>query len=313
VKRRIYAFGRVPSQAALIVMLALLVIWFSLGSPYFLSLRNVSNILISVSVLGILSLPLTILLIQRQFDLSVASGAALCGMILALTSTDYGLPVGIAAAMLTGLAIGLLNGALVAWVGINSIIATLGTLSIFRGLTKVISNGQTIRMDGFTFLGSGTLLYVPVSVILFGLIAFLFWFVTRYTVFGRNVYAIGANPEAARLAGIRVQATAFVSFVIAGVLAGLAGLILTSQLRAASPVAALGLELSAVAAVVLGGTSLSGGRGSIVGTILGLLVLGVVDNGLIMLNMSSFWQEVARGVVLVLAVGFDQLRARLSR
>lgn len=305
--------ARVPPEAALVVMLGLLMAWFSIGSPYFLTVANLRNILIAVSVLGILAAPLTLLLVGRNFDLSVASAAAFSGMILALATRDYGLEIAIVLALLAGLGVGLLNGFLVAGVGINSIIATLGTLSIFRGLTKVMSNGQTIRMDQFFGLGSGEVIGVPAPVIVLAAVVIVFLFVMRSTVFGRTVYAIGGNPEAARLSGIRVERFVFLSFALSGLLAALAGLILTSQLRAASPIAGEALTLTTVAAVILGGTSLAGGRGTIIGTVLGVLILGTVNNGLTILNISAFWQEVARGIILVLAVGIDQIRLRLAR
>lgn len=307
-------FARVPPQAMLLVFLAALLLYFSTASEFFLAVGNLRNILIAVAVLGILAAPSTMLLVAGNVDLSVASVAAFSGMVVATVSSggDGSLLLGITAGLGAGLLAGVINGVIVTGIGINSLIATLGGLSIYRGLAKLMSNGQTVRVEGLHVLGSGTIVGVPVAVVIFLAVALLFAFVMRYTVFGRNVYAIGANPVAARLAGIRTARQLFYVFALTGLMAGLAGLVLTAQLRAASPVSGLGLELSVVAAIILGGASLSGGRGTIVGTVLGILILGTLNNGMTIMNVSSFWQEVARGAVLILAVGFDQIRVRLA-
>lgn len=305
--------SRIPPELILLVFLGALVVWFTVNSPFFFAVGNIRNILLSVAVLGILAMPSTLLLVSGNFDLSVASNAAFSGMLFALVSADHGYGVGIAAGLLGGLGIGVLNGFLVSKVGINSIITTLGTLAIFRGFAKLLSNGQTVRVSGFEVLGSGSLLGIPIPVITLALVFGIFYLLMRYTVFGRSIYAIGSSPQAARLSGIRSQRNLFIVFVITGLLAGIAGLILTSQLRAASPIAGLGLELAVVAAVILGGASLAGGRGTVVGTLLGVLILGTLNNGLTITNISSFWQESVGGIVLILAVGLDQLRLRLGK
>jgi ribose transport system permease protein len=305
--------SRIPAELVLLVFLGALVLWFTVNSPFFLSFGNFRNILLSVAVLGVLAMPSTLLLVSGNFDLSVASAAAFSGMLFALYGADHGYGSAIVVALAAGLGIGILNGFLVARVGINSIITTLGTLSVFRGLAKLLSNGQTIRLDGFVALGSGSTVGIPNPVIALAVVFGVLYVTMRYTVFGRSVYAIGSSPQAARLSGIRSQRNLFIVFALTGLLAGFAGLILTSQLRAASPIAGLGLELSVVAAVILGGASLAGGRGTVVGTLLGVLILGTLNNGLTITNISSFWQEVVSGVVLILAVGLDQLRLRLGR
>lgn len=304
--------SRVRPEYVLVAFLAILIITFWRLSPFFLAVGNFRNILLSVAVLGILAVPSTLLLVSANVDLSVASNAALCGMIVALVGNEYGFVVGVLACIATGLVLGAINGALVSWVGINSIITTLGTLSIYRGVVKLMSNGQTVRVDGFAALGSGSTLGIPNAVLLLAVVAVLFLLLMRYTVYGRSIYALGANEQAARLSGIRIRLNLFVAFVMTGFCGAVAGMILTSQLRAAAPVAGLGLELSVVAAVLLGGASLTGGRGTIVGTLLGVLILGTLNNGLTIINVSSFWQEIARGAVLILAVGLDQIRIRFS-
>jgi ribose transport system permease protein len=197
---------------------------------------------------------------------------------------------------------------------INSLITTLATFSIVRGFAFVISNGQTnqINNDAFKFLGRGAIAGIPFSLLLMAALYLLFWYILRSTHFGRSIFAIGGSPEAARLAGIPINRNLLLVYLISGLLAALVGILISSQLAQSAPRAAVGLELSAIAAVVLGGTSLSGGKGTLLGTLLGVLLLRILDNGLILLNVSSFYQEVASGLILLIAVGFDQLRVRLG-
>jgi ribose/xylose/arabinose/galactoside ABC-type transport system permease subunit len=310
--RKSQMLSHLPAHLFLALFLVALIVWFSASSRYFLSVDNFRNILLSVAVLGIIAIPTTLLIVSANVDLSVGSTAAFCGMLLAVVAGNRGLALGIAAALAGGILLGAVNGALVAWIGINSIITTLGTLSIFRGATKLLSNGQTVGIEGFRDIGSGSLLGVPIPVWIFALVAAIFIVLMRYTVFGRGIYALGSNPHAARQVGIRPAPNLFAVFVITGGLSALAGLILTSQLRAATPLAGESLELSVIAAVLLGGASLTGGRGTVAGTAIGVLILGTLNNGLTILNVTSFWQEVARGLALIVAVGLDQLR-RLRR
>ena len=307
-------FGKMSTELMLVIFFALVILFFAVQSPYFFALDNARNILLAISVLSVLAFPSTMLVISGNFDLSVASGAAFCGMLFAVVSDggQNSIPLAIVVAILGGIAIGGLNGFLVTGIGVNSLIATLGTLGIFRGLAKILSNGQTLRVAGFRFMGEGEWLGIPIAFYILIGVAVLVWFILTMTVFGRNLYAIGANVVAARLVGIRTSLTIFATFVLTGFLAGIGGLMLTSQLTAASPIAGLGLELSVVSAVILGGASLAGGRGTVLGTILGVAILGTVNNGMTLIGMSSFWQEVARGGILIAAVAFDQLRIRMG-
>lgn len=304
--------SRVSTEMMLIIFLAVVIGFFALRSEFFFALNNFRNILLAVSVLSVLAFPSTMLIISGNFDLSVASTAAFTGMVFAIVSEggEGSVVNGVLLALAAGIVVGSLNGFLVTVIRVNSLITTLGTLAIFRGLAKILSNGQTLRVAGFRFMGNATFLRVPVAVYIIIIVALILAFVLRRTVYGRNLYAIGANVEAARLVGIRNNLTVFMTFVLTGFLAGLGGLMLTSQLTAASPIAGLGLELSAVSAVILGGASLNGGRGTIIGTILGVAILGTMNNGMTLIGLSSFWQEVARGVILIAAVAFDQIRVR---
>lgn len=304
---------QVPEAAALVVVLLVLGVFFSIKSPYFLNYDNFVNIVTAAAVTGIIAAPATMLLIAGQFDLSVGSAAAFCGAVLASLALHNSLAFAVPVAILAGIGIGIVNGFLVTVIGINALITTLGTLAVFRGLTQVLTDGQTLSVESFDGLGTSRPLFnMPLPVFVVAGVALIFWFLSRYTVFGRSMYAIGANPAAARLNGIRSKRVIFVGFVLSGLCVAIGGLILASQLGAASPQAASGLELSVVTAVILGGASLAGGRGTITGTMLGLMIIGTLNNGLVLLNVSSFSQTVAQGLLLIFAVAFDQLRIRIT-
>jgi ribose transport system permease protein len=313
----------VPETAALFGVLVVLFVFFSITSKFFLNTDNLINILQNVARIGIIACPATLLLIAGQFDLSVGSTAAFAAMVMAVvaappgvtkvpfafgSSVEVAFVVGLASALL----VGILNAMSVTVFRINALITTLGTLAIFRGLAKVLGNGQTIRIENFDALGTLRILGLPLPVYVFFAMVVVFFLILRYTTYGRSMYAIGASPTAARLAGLRTNRAIFAGFILSALASGLSGLILLSQVGGASVNANIGLELSVVTAVVLGGASLSGGRGGIVGTILAVLIVGVLGNGLIQLGVPSFWIEVANGVLLLAAVGFDQLRVRLT-
>lgn len=315
-----------PETAALVVVLLALFAYFSVASPFFLNPENIVNILQNVAVVGIIACPATPLLIAGQFDLSVGSAVGFAGMLMAVAALAPGaggtevpwsgnltIPSAFVVAVLGTLLIGAINAFSVTVIGINALITTLGTLAIFRGITKVLGNGQTIRINEFGELGVLRILGIPLPVYLFAAAVLIFWFILRYTVYGRSLYAIGASPTAARLAGIRTKRVIFIAFLLSSLCVALAGLIRLSQVGGASVNAGLGVELSVVTAVVLGGASLSGGRGGIGGTVLAVLIVGVLSNGLIQLNVPSFWIEVANGLLLLGAVTVDRVRVRLTR
>ncbi|HEV3402867.1 MAG TPA: ABC transporter permease [Gaiellaceae bacterium] len=303
-----------PEWGVLVVVLTALVIVFWAGSPYFMRWDNLRNVLIAVSTVGILSCTTTMLLVAGQFDLSVGAGSSLVATIFAWRfAHGNGEALSVLIAVGVGLGIGFVNGFLVTVIGINALITTIATLAIMRNFAYIIGDGQAIQINGFTTLGlDRPVLQIPWMVFIFAAVALLTWLAMRYSVFGRSLYAIGANPTAARLSGIRVARVLFIGFILSGAAIALSGLIVASQTGQGTGNAGIGLELSAITAVVLGGASLAGGRGSIIGTILGVLIIGVINNGLTLLNIISYWQEVIRGLLLVTAVGFDQLRLRLT-
>ncbi|MEV4383457.1 ABC transporter permease [Streptosporangium sp. NPDC049644] len=304
---------RVPETIGLLIFLAVEVVFFSVQSPYFFNWDNWGNILTAVSITGVLAAAGTLLLVAGQFDLSVGSGVAFVGIVLVETAPSLGLGPALVLSVLAGVGIGLLNGFLVTVVGVNALITTLGMLGIFRGLTLVIGKGQSIFIEGFDWATARPFLGIPMPAIVLVVVIALFYVLMHYTVFGRKMYAIGANPVAARLVGIRVNRTIFAGFLLSGGCMALAGLLVTSQLGSSSANTGVGLELAVVTAVILGGTSLSGGTGTIFGTVVGLLIVGVLSNGLTLLNVDSSWQQVATGVLLILAVAVDRLRQTYLR
>lgn len=303
----------VPESAALIVFLALEVIFFTLNSPYFLTWANWVNIFTAMAIAGILAAGGTILLIGGQFDLSVGSGMAFVALVFALAAQQFGIAPAVLIALATGIGIGVLNGFLVTVVGVNALITTLGTLAIFRGLTLSIGGASSVRVDDFDWAIQRPLFDIPLSAVLFVVVAVVVGILLARTIFGRTIYAIGANENAARLVGIRTKTTLFIAFIGSGLCMALTGLVSASQLGSTSGTTGVGLELAVVTAIILGGTTLKGGTGSMFGTVLGLLIVGVLNNGMTLMNINSTWQQVAAGTLLILAVSFDQVRQRFIR
>jgi ribose transport system permease protein len=306
--------ARVPDSAALIVVLVALIIFFSLKSPYFFNRDNFTNILIASTIVGIVSCTTTLLLIAGQFDLSIGGGTALVSAIFAHSFVSgHPLYLSVFLALAVGLGIGMTNGFLITVVGVNALITTIGMMSITRAFAFIVTNGSEVSFSGFTTLGlSRPFLNIPWMVWIFAVIAIVTALTLRFTTYGRKLYAIGSNPAAARLAGIRTRRVIFVAFVLSGLAVGISGLVLASQTGLGSGNSATGLEFYAITAVILGGASLSGGRGTVLGTVLGVLIIGVVNNGIVLLNVESFYQDVIRGALLIIAVAIDQVRLRIT-
>jgi ribose transport system permease protein len=304
---------KIPDTAPLIGVLILMMAYFTIASEYFFQVENFKNVLANAAVTGIVCIPSTFLIIAGQIDLSVGSAAAVSGMMLAQVVNHHGVGLGMLAVLAFGLAFGCFNGFIVTVIGVNALITTLGGLGFLYGVALLIGNGQTVGMNNFDWLGTAQPLNIPLPIIIFAGLAILGAITLRYTKFGRSIYAIGSNPNAARVVGIRSNRIIFQTFVLSAVSSALAGAVLTSQLAAGSPNSGLGLELQVVTAIVLGGASLAGGRGSIFGTVLGLLIVGVLNNGLILMDVPTFWQRIAQGLMLILAVSFDSIRAKLNK
>lgn len=290
---------------------AVLLVAFSLASPWFLSVANFLNIGRQTALVSIIAIGMTFVIIARQIDLSVASTLALSGMCAALAMTHIGNHwlIGALAGLGTGALVGLLNGVLTTMLGIPSFLVTLGSLSAARGLAMLLTNTKPaiITNDGFfAIFGEGSLLGVPAPIAWTLLAAAIGILLLHYSVYGRRIYAAGGNPTAARYSGIDIKRVTTLAFVLTGMLAGLAALVLSARAHAARPDVVQGMELDVIASVILGGCSLFGGRGFILGTLLGSLIIGTLNNGLVLLGVSSSLQLVIKGAIIVSAVAFTR-------
>jgi ribose transport system permease protein len=302
---------------SLLVTFLVLVGFFAWQSPNFLTAINIVNLASTLAIVGVVAIGETLVLITGGVDISVGAVAALTGVTTSVLFLEYNISsiwLCVLAGIIAGAFVGFVNGILVTRFKINALIVTLGTFSMARGLAFVLSGGQTnlVNDPAFQFIGRGAVAGIPFSLLMMLALYAIFWVILGHTPFGRNLYAIGGSREASRLSGIRVNAHLVAVYTIAGLLAALGGIINVSQLASSAPRSSVGLEFTVIAAVVLGGTSLAGGKGSLIGTFIGVIILRILDNGLTLLEISSFWQDVARGAVLLLAVGFDQIRQRLS-
>ncbi len=313
----------IVGQVAPIAFLLVLILVFGLANERFFATRNIFNILNEVSIYGLMAVGVTFVILAAGIDLSVGSMLALSAMVSAVVVTGsasnsldlagggtggYGWFAALVAAVLVGSLCGFLQGAAIAFLRVPAFVVTLGGMSAFRGATLVISGGGPIPTPdpALRWFGQTRLFeIVPVPVLFFLAAAMLGAYALHYTKFGRNVYAVGGNPEAARLAGVKVDRTIVSVYLVSGLLAGLAGFLLNARLGAAEAVAGQGFELRVIASVVIGGTSLFGGIGGISGTVVGALLIGVLMNGLVMLNVNVYWQQIIVGAIIVLAVALN--------
>jgi ribose transport system permease protein len=293
----------------------LILIFFAFATPNFLTYSNALNIVSNVTVIGIVAAGQVLAIISGGFDLSVAGVVPLGAVTFAL-STNAGLPtaVGIVVVLAVGAAAGLGNGLIVTRLQINPLITTLGALSITSGLAYTLSRGVTIpfRNPAAGVLADRTVGGLSYYVVAFALISVVAFAVLNYTVFGRMLYAIGGNRDASRLAGLRVDLLTVVVYMLCSMLAAFAGVVVSSQLLAGSATVGADAALQSIAAVILGGASLTGGVGGVPGTLIGVLVLGTISNGMALMQVPAFYQQIATGVILLLAVGFGRLRSVLS-
>ena len=301
------------NNGALVGLIALCIALF-IATPYFLTVTNLLNVGIQAATVAILAFGMTFVIVTAGIDLSVGSVAALGAMVSAYMFSTAGLPGWLT--LLIGLGVGALAGAIcgmaTAWGKIPSFIATLAMMSIARGLTLVISQGSPIETaPSVNFFGSDVA-GLPVPIIMMVIAGLLCWFILERTVLGRSMYAIGGNLEAARLSGLPVKRIQIAVFALSGFFAAWAGMVMAGRLESAHPQAGTGYELDAIAAVVIGGASLSGGQGKATGTLVGAILLAVIRNGLNLLNVSSFWQQIVIGLVIALAVGFDVFRNKTA-
>lgn len=310
------AFERLGMLPVLIVMYALfyaLTLYYSDdGTSNFLTANNNMNILRQVAINLVLACGMTFVILTAGIDLSVGSMLAVAAVLgMHMSMPDAAPWLAIPTFVLAGLVCGLINGTMVAYFNINPFVVTLGTMTALRGAAYLLANGTTVLnrdIPSFEWLGNGDFLAVPWLIWVAAAVSIVSWFILRKTILGLHIYAVGGNPTAARLTGIKVATVFLFVYAINGFYSGIAGAMSSSRLYAANGNWGVGYELDAIAAVVLGGTSLSGGVGSIWGTVIGALIIGVMNNGLTILGLSSFWQYVAKGVVIVLAVLLDKWR-----
>lgn len=293
------------------IALLILVVVLSIASPHFSKLDNIINVFIQSSINATIAFGMTLVLLTGGIDLSVGSVLAFCGIIFGmLLKQEIPLIFSVLICILLAGFVGLLNGLLVTRLSLPPFIATLGMMTISRGFALYISNGRAI--SGFSgklnIIGSGAVFSIPIMVIIVVMVFITISFVLNQTRSGRYFYAIGGNAEATRLSGINVQKYTTFAYIICGITSGIAAILLTSRLDSAQPVAGTGYEMNAIAASVIGGTSLSGGEGKLIGTLLGALIISILNNGLNLLNVSAYIQQIAIGIVIILAVSVEKLR-----
>ncbi|WP_309118132.1 ABC transporter permease [Paenibacillus sp.] len=298
----------------LILILLLAVITLSLISDAFLTVTNLMNVLRQVSINGILAVGMTLVILAAGIDLSIGSLMAVSAVIAAsiVAQSPDALLLALLAGMVASGVFGGASGMLSAKLNVAPFVATLAMMTVARGIALLYTNGRPIVIDSpaFKFLGQGYIGPVPVPVVIFIAVASIVSVVLYRTKFGRYIFAVGGNENAARVSGIRVDRVKIAVFAINGLLAGLAGILLASRISSGQPNSGMGYELDAIAAVVIGGTSLFGGRGSMMGTIVGVLIIGVINNGLNLLDVSSYWQQIIKGLIIAGAVIIDQRAKR---
>lgn len=299
-------------EQGLVVIFLIAFVLVSIFVPYFLTQRNMLGLLQSVVTVGVIACTMMFCLAARDFDLSVGSTVAFTGMVAVMVSNATGsIVAGIMAAMACGFLVGLVNGVVIAKFHINALITTLATMQIVRGLALISSDGRAVGINDPAFFNIALSKFfgIPAPIWVLAALFILFGFILNRTVFGKNTLAIGGNPEASRLAGVNVDRTRIMIFAVQGLVCAVAGVLLASRITSGQPNSAVGLELSVISACVLGGVSLAGGRASMSGVIVGVMIMGIAENAMNLLNIPAFYQYIVRGAILLLAVLLDNLRS----
>ena len=308
-------FTKTPTGGIFLALILVCALFSSMTSR-FLTPTNISVILNQVSVNAILAFGVTFVIIAGGIDLSLGSLVAVCGVVVALLSqnNEYSLWLAIILTLIAGIALGALNGIIVVLTKVPPFIVTLGTMTIGRGVALILSKGRPISdlNESLNFLGNGDLFGIPIPILFLVLSYATCHILLTKTIFGRYVKAIGGNEMASYVAGVRVNRIKLYVYMISGLFAALAGILLTARINTGQPNAGLGFELDAIAAVIIGGTSTRGGKGTITGTLLGVLFIGVINNGLDLINVSAYWQQVIMGGIIILAVVLDGLYQKLK-
>ena len=297
----------------LMIAFVLILLFFGVTTKHFFAVRNFLNILLYAAHVGIMCCTMTLILVSGNIDLSIGSVIAFGGIVLGST-LQRGVPVGLAilATLAACTLTGVYNAIMITRIHVNAFITTLAGMQMFRGFAYLITGGKAINIGDAVIkqIGRGYLGPIPNAVIIMVLLVVLFAFISIYTTFGRRIYVIGGNQQVAYLSGINVTNTMTGLFILNGLMCGITTLVYCSQLGAAMPQNATGFEFDVITAVVLGGTSMAGGKGTIVGSIIGALLIGTLNNGMVMMNVQSYWQDVIGGIVLVIAVIFDIIKNR---
>jgi ribose transport system permease protein len=308
---------RFLSQNKSLIGLIVLVVAVSIASPDFLDIGNLLNVLRQTSINAVIAMGMTFVILTAGIDLSVGAVLALCGAFAAsLIAGGYGLSITVPLVILAGIALGALSGLVITYGAVQPFIATLVSMTVLRGVVLVYSNGTPIdassgaASDAFGNLGAGYVFGIPIPVVAAAVVFAGCWVALTQTRFGRYVYAIGGNENVTRLSGVNVTLIKIAVYAVSGLLSALAGIILTARLESAQPNAGLGYELDAIAAVVVGGTSLAGGIGTMTGTVIGALIIGILNNALNLMDVSSYYQMIAKGSVILLAVLADRRGAQ---
>ena len=312
VRRVLNAVG--VQNISLLIAIAVLVIIIGAQNPLFFGIDNIRVIGTAIAVSGLLAVVQTVVIIMGALDISVGSVAGLASVTSAMIFTVTGPLLGVVGAIGIGIVCGLINGCIIVFGRVNPVIATLATLAAYKGIAQLVSDGRAQGYTGadgfFIFLARGTLLGIPTLIVVLIIIAVLVHIVLRYTTIGRNIYAVGGNDIASRLAGININRYILGVYMMTGAVAAIAGILITARTGSGQPVSGSeGLELEAITAAALGGAALKGGKGTIAGTILAVILLGILTNGMTLLDVNAFWQNVAKGALLVVAVIIQQLRS----
>ncbi len=305
---------RLPAQFGLVVALALLMAALAVARPNFLTVANLVNLVRQISINGILAVGVTYVLLTGGVDLSLGSLVALTGVVAAHLAHpgEYPVIVPVLAGIAAGALCGAANGLVVTRGRVAPFIVTLGMMTSARGLALLLSGGRPVSnlSSGFAQIGGGSIVGVPVPIVIFCLAALLSHVFLRNMRLGRYIYAVGGNENAARASGVKVGRVKMAAYTVSGLFAGLAGVVLASRITTGQPNAGIGYELDAIAAVVIGGTSLNGGVGGVAGTVLGALLIGVINNGLDLMNVSSYYQQIVKGLIIVGAVWLDRSKEK---
>ncbi len=305
--------GEFFEKFATLIGLLVVILIFSILKPKFLDINNIFNLLRQASINGLLALGMTFVVLTGGIDLSVGSILGASGIFAALVAQNQGIPwfVAVLIGLGVGLILGTINGVVVSWLKVPAFVATLGMLTVARGITYLASNAQPVPglSEGFLKIGGGSVGIIPIPVVILVVVFIICSIILYWTKYGRYIYGVGGNARAARVSGINVKKITCSAYMIAGILAGLAGVVLTSRVSSGLAMAGQNYETDAIAAVVMGGTSLAGGKGRLWGTLIGVLIIAVLNNGLDMMAVSSYWQLIIKGIIIVAAVMMDSLNS----